>query len=637
MLSAVRNAVKSPIAMVIVVLLVASFALWGVNDIFQAPGNAITVVGGERVTVAELQLNFERRMQRERQENPSLTNEQARQQGMGDEVLGQLILNAMLRSQARSLGITASDAAVRDEISSIEFLTDPLTGGFDRMAYNNYLAQVGQRQRQFESEVRNDLVLSQMTSSLFEGIAQPDIYRSILLRYIGETRDLEAVVISPAAAGEIGDPTSEDLQATIDNNPQFFTTPERRAFTLVRLRPEDYLTEVEIEETDIVEQYEYEVSTGSIGTPAMRTYTQLVFDDEAAARDAALRLGNDEDPTIIATELGASEPSRLEDRQAFQVPDSAVRDALFEATTGDAFAVETRFGNWFAIVVEAAVEDDIPTLEERRQEIRDALAQTAAEDLLYADLGEYEEARGNGFSLEEAAFAAGLPYEIFQPVDEQGRSEDGDFAFWFFTEPEIGADIFSRPAHIDGELQSYGEGSYFAVRVDEIIEARVRSLEEAREDAESVWRLQEVDTRLEDIAENVMELAESGQSLQSIADANPDFRLEQASLRRTETSGTFGQQVVSLVFSMDVGDFEATRSASARSHMVIRVADAHDGDVEDPQLLAQIETFLTDGYRGDIDSSLVSALYREFDFTTADIETDLRDQALGVVDQSQFQ
>lgn len=637
MLSAVRNAVKSPIAMVIVVLLVASFALWGVNDIFQAPGNAITSVGGERVTVADLQINFERRMQIERQENPSLTNEQARQQGLGDEVLGQLVLNAMLRSQARSLGIAASDSAVRDEINSIEFLTDPLTGGFDRMAYNNYLAQVGQRPRQFEAEVRNDLVLSQMTSSLFEGIAQPDIYRTILLRYIGETRDLEAVVISPSAAGEIGDPTEEDLQATIDNNPQFFTTPERRAFTLVRLRPEDYLTEVQIEETDIVAQYEYEVETGSIGTPATRTYTQISFSEEASARDAAERLANDEDPATIASELGASAPSRLEERQAFQVPDNAVRDALFEAAAGDAFAVETRFGNWFAIVVEAAAEDNIPTLEERRPEIRDALAQAAAEDLLYADLGEYEEARGNGFSLEESAMAAGLPYEVYQPVDEQGRSEDGNFAFWFFTEPEIGTDIFSRPPHIDGELQGYGEGGFYAVRVDEVIESRVRTLDEAREDAESVWRLQEVDSRLEDLAADVVELAESGQSFQSIVDANPNFRLEQASLRRTETSGTFGQQVVSLAFSLGIGDVESTRSGTARSHMVIRVNDASDSDVSQPELLAQIDSFLTDGYRGDIDSSLVSALYREFDFSNADIETDLRDQALGVVDPSQFQ
>ena len=62
-----------------------------------------------------------------------------------------------------------------------------------------------------------------------------------------------------------------------------------------------------------------------------------------------------------------------------------------------------------------------------------------------------------------------------------------------------------------------------------------------------------------------------------------------------------------------------------------------DCDVSQPELLEQISTFLTDGYRADIDSSLVSALYREFDFGNDDIETDLRDQALGVVDPSQFQ
>jgi peptidyl-prolyl cis-trans isomerase D len=637
MLSAVRNAVKSPIALVIVGLLVASFALWGVNDVFQAPGDAITTVGGERVTVSELRINFERRLQTERQDNPTLTNAQAREQGLGDEVLGQLVLNAMLRSQARSLGIAASDEAIREEIRSFGAFTDPLTGGFDRLAYQNFLRQSGQRERQFETEIRNDLVLRQMTGSLFEGIDHPDIYRSILTRYLGEVRDIEAIVISPAAAGEIGDPTDEDLQQTIDNNPQFFTAPERRAFTLVRMRPQDYLTSVEVDEDEIAAQYEFELETGAIGTPATRTYTQIAFQDGALAQQAAERLSNDMSPADIAAELGGDAPSRLEDRQAFQVPDNAVRDALFEAAAGDAFAVETRFGNWFAIIVEAAQENETPTLEDRREDIRDTLAQAAAEDLLYADLGEYEEARGNGFSIEESAVAAGLPIEIYQAIDEQGRAEDGSFAFGFFSEPEILSDVFARPPLIDGELQSYGDGSFYAVRVDAVIDSRIRSLEEARDDAESVWRLQEVDARLEDIADEVLTLVEDGQSFSSIADANPAYRIEQASLRRNESSGIFSQQVVGLAFSLDIGEAEATRSNASRSHLVLRVADARDGEMPPPDVLAQVEDFLNQGYRSDIDSSLVSALYREFDFSAAQIETDLRDQALGVVDPNQLQ
>mgnify|MGYP003111902345 CR=1 FL=1 len=637
MLSAVRNAVKSPFALVIVVLLVASFALWGVNDVFRAPGDAITTVGGERVTVSELRINFERRLQTERQENPTLTNAQAREQGIGDDVLGQLVLNAMLRSQARSLGIAASDEAIREEIRDFDAFTDPLTGGFDRLAYQNFLRQSGQRERQFENEIRNDLVLRQMTGSLFEGIDHPDVYRSILTRYLSEVRDIEAIVISPAAAGEIGDPTDEDLQATIDNNPQFFTAPERRAFTLVRLRPEDYLQSVEVAEDEIAAQYEYELETGSIGTPATRTYTQIAFDDAESAQQAAARLADNMSPADIAAELGGNPPSRLEERQAFQVPDNAVRDALFEAAAGDAFAVETRFGNWFAIVVEDAQEDEIPTLEDRREEIRDTLATAAAEDLLYGDLGEYEEARGNGFSIEESAIAAGLPIEVFQAIDEQGRAEDGSFALGFFREPEILADIFARPPLIDSELQSYGDGSFYAVRVDEVIDSRTRTLEEARDDAESVWRLQEVDTRLEDVAEDVLALVEDGQDFNAIADANPNFRIEQAGLRRNETSDIFNRQVVGLAFALDIGEAEATRSGTGRAHLVIRVADAHDGEAPPADVLAQVDDFLNQGYRGDIDSSLVSALYREFDFSADQIETDLRDQALGVVDPNQLQ
>ena len=631
MLTAVRNALKSPIFVVIIGLMIVSFALWGVNDIFQSPGNSVTVVGGERVTAFELSRDFERAIQQQRQENPGYTQEQARADGLGDQVLNQLVLDAMLRSQARQLGISASDESVRNEILSYEAFVNPVTGSFDRVGYSNFLRSSGQRENQFENEIRNDLVLRQLTEGLFDGIRQPDIYRTLLTRYLAETRDLEAIVIPPAAAGEVGDPTDEQLQATIDNTPQFFTTPARRGFTLMRLRIDDYLGTITVDETQIVEQYEYELETGAIGTPASRTYTQISFDNEAAAREAAERLANDEAPSVIASDLGGNPPSRQQDRQAYQIPDETVRDALFEMAAGDTIAIETRFGSWFAILVESAQEDDIPALEDRRAEIRDQLARAAAEDALYDDLGEYEEARGSGFNIEEAAIAAAIPYEIYQPIDNQGRDEDGRFAFSFFAEQEILSAVFSSTPLIDGELTEYGDGNFYAVRVDVVEGARVRPLDEARDDAETVWRLQEIDSRLEELATEVAGLVDSGQSFSAIASANPDFRIEQASLRRGETADNFSREVVGLAFTMDIGDIEATRSGSGRSHMVLRVNDARDGDVQ-PEFVTQVQEFLDQGYRRDIDSSLVTALYREFDYDGSEIDVRLRDQALGVVD-----
>ena len=629
MLSAVRNAVKSPLAVVIIGLLVASFALWGINDFFQAPGDAVTVVGGERVTVYEVQRQFDQAIQREQQENPGYTRDQAREDGLADTVLNQAILDAMLRAQARSLGISASDQAVRDEIIGFQAFVDPITGGFDRTSYTQFLINQRQREDQFENEVRDQLVLRQLTGGLLDGVRQPDVYRSILTRYLAETRDLEAIVISPAAAGELDDPTDEQLQATIDNNPQFFTVAPRRGFTVLRLRIDDYLGDVTVDEADIAAQYEYELETGSIGTPATRTYTQIAFDNEADAQAAAERLGNDESAEAVAEDLGGDEPIRLEERQAFQVPDEAVRDALFEMAEGDTIAVQTRFGAWFALAVEAAVEDDIPTLEDRREEIRDVLARANAEDALYDDLGRYEEARGSGLGIEEAASIAGLPYEVYQPVDARGRDADGNFAFVFFTEPEVLEAVFDAPPMIDGELTDYGEGDFFAVRVNEVVESRIRTLDEARDDAQTVWRLQEIDARLEALAEEVMELADSGQSFQSIADANPDFRIEQASLRRSETADNFGEQVVQLAFTMDIGETETTRTGTGRSHLVLRVNAARDGELPSQETLDQVENFLTQGYRRDIDSGLVSALYTEYDFSGEDIDMRLRDQALG--------
>ena len=634
MLAGLRNAVRNPIVLVIIIApLVVGFAIFGVSDVFIRAGDAVAVVGPEKVAQRELARAFDQRLRREQQENPTLTSEAARNQGLGDIVLDELIVGAQIRAQARELHLAVSPRQVADEIIGFEAFVDPVSGGFAQGAYAGYLSNERISANQFEEDIRQGMLRQQFVEAMFAGVRTPEAYGSVLLGFQNERRSMRAIVIPPEAAGDIDEADDEALQAVIDENPQYFTVPERRAFTLVRFRVADFVLDVGVDEAEIREQYDYEVDTGQIGEPATRSYTQIRFENGADAQAAADRLTAGDDPQTIASDLGADTPFSLEDRQSYQVPDEALADAIFAAAEGDSIAVEARLG-WFAVRIDAAQDATIPEFETRQAEIRELMGEAAAADAMYDAMGEFESAISGGATLEEAAEAAGVPYEIFGPIDTQNRNEDGQYAFTFFEQTDIVETMFEQIAGVAIDLQLYGEGDYFALRVDEIQNSSIRSLDEAREDAGVVYRLQSVDARLEELAHDAMERVEAGEDLDVVAASISGASVETAALSRAETAAPFGREAVGTAFFMEPGDVEESRSADNRSRLVLVLDEITQDASNGPEDMFELRSVLAQQLQGDIDRSLVAALGAKY---PRDVDNRLRDQALGVIDPNQLQ
>ena len=79
MLTLFRAFAKSPMALIVIVLLVLAFALYGVGGIFTGSGTAVVVVGNQQVSVRELSQSYEQTFRNQQLQNPSFTREQARE------------------------------------------------------------------------------------------------------------------------------------------------------------------------------------------------------------------------------------------------------------------------------------------------------------------------------------------------------------------------------------------------------------------------------------------------------------------------------------------------------------------------------------------------------------------------------
>src|SRR3954471_13174459 len=126
------NWLGKTIMSVVMGVLILSFAVWGIADIFKGYGqSSLAKVGSTEISTEQFrQLYNDRLQQIGRQFGRPLTSDQARAFGVDRQVLQQAIAEAALDEDARRRGLGVNDAEVmRQIVSDPNFQAS--TGGFD--------------------------------------------------------------------------------------------------------------------------------------------------------------------------------------------------------------------------------------------------------------------------------------------------------------------------------------------------------------------------------------------------------------------------------------------------------------------------------------------------------------------------
>ena len=161
---------KSIVAGFGAVLLVLSFALWGVPGLSNFVQRPTMRVGNAPLSPSMIQSEYSRAIRMKREENGGkFTSEDARAQGLGDQVVRQITTRSILEQEAGKLGLVMSNDIVKKYIETNESFQNPTTGKFDgqRLAEilrSNELSEAG-----FEDIIRKELLRDQLVSSLMAG------------------------------------------------------------------------------------------------------------------------------------------------------------------------------------------------------------------------------------------------------------------------------------------------------------------------------------------------------------------------------------------------------------------------------------------------------------------------------------
>jgi len=261
---------------VVMGVLIISFGVWGIADIFRGFGQStLATIGHTEISINEFrQLYTDKLQQIGRQFGRPLTMDQARAFGLDRQVLQQTLAEAALDEEARRLGLGQSDAETMRMIFS-----DPnfkgVNGSFDPARFQAVIRQFGFSEQRYVADQRKVSLRRQIAGTISAGIEPPKAMIEALSRFQNEQRSIEYVKLDAAQAGTIDPPSPETLASYFDDHKTQFRAPEYRKLAFVVINPEEIGKWSEVSDEDAKKVFEQR--RDKIGTPEKREVSQMVF------------------------------------------------------------------------------------------------------------------------------------------------------------------------------------------------------------------------------------------------------------------------------------------------------------------------------------------------------------------------
>lgn len=518
MLQAMKTKAATWVVRVLAVLLIISFAAWGIEDMLRATGlpTDVAEVGATKITANEFGAAFRRQVEGLRRTlGPDVDSEQARDLGVADSTLDGLISRRLLDLYAQENGIIVGDDQVVRRLRAEPAFHGP-DGGFDRMIFHSALSRIGISEQRYVEDLRQEIKMSHLTGVLRSASVAPDPLVRSLYHYRNDKRVARFVEIGRPLESTLTPPSDSALTDFHKENAAAFTAPERRDLTALSLDPKDVAAEIEPAEEDLRAEYENRLQQLSI--PERRNISQIVVGDEPAARRALEALRSGRAISDVARAVAGM------DEEAVSLGLLA-RDDLPQEVADTAFALQTNIPSepvrspvgWHILLVDRIEPGRTPGFAETRAKIREDLAREQAVDAIVKLANQVEDTLAGGATLEEAAGQVNAKLLRFRGVERSGRSVDGD--------PEDGLLVLRRflaaafetnPAEVS-DLVDTSSGGYFIVRVDRVVPPALEPFDKVRKEVAAAWRFDRLNAAAKRRAEKLLGEVKSGRSFDTAA------------------------------------------------------------------------------------------------------------------------
>jgi peptidyl-prolyl cis-trans isomerase D len=578
MRKASSNWVGKTIMAIVMGVLIISFGVWGIADIFRGFGQStVAKVGHTEISLNEFrQIYTDRLQQISRQFGRPLTPDQARAFGLDRQVLQQTLAEAALDENARRLGLGQSDEQIRQLI-----MNDPnfkgVNGTFDANRFQAMIRNFGYTEQRYVADQRKVSLRRQITGTIGAGLEPPKAMLDVLTRFQNEKRAIEFVRLDAAQAGQIEAPSPEALAAYFEDHKVQFRAPEYRKIAFVVISPEEIGKWTEVSDDDAKKLFDQRKD--QLGTPEKRQIHQIVFPNVTEAQAARERLVGGLSFEDLGKERGLS-PSDVDLGLVTKSSlDPALGDAAFALPAGEiSQPIQGRLGTSIVKVdkIEPGVEANFASLAaDIKREIATGRARMKVGELR----DKMEDERGAGTSVADAAQKLGLTAVTIDAVDRSGRAPNGQPVANIPQGLDVVSQAFNSDVGVDNDPISF-KGGYVWYDVLATTPSHDRNLDEVRDQVEARWRQDQIAAKLKTKATEMVQKLEQGGKLADEATAI-GAKLETASgFKRDDSPAGVPANVVAAAFRTakdGVGQSPATGGSEV---IVYRVTDIVDPPVD---------------------------------------------------------
>ena len=546
MLQDIRDNSQGLIAKIIIGVIIAVFALFGVMRSTTLPG--VAEVNGQEISEAQLQNNTQQLL------NSIGAGIDSIDQDLLEQIaLNQLIEQIILLQSAEEASMVISSNEIDRQMLETESFQ--IGGVFNPDLAVRTLAGQGYSVASYREFLRQQLVLSQIANAYSSSNFVTEAELTRLAELSGQTRDFRYISVI-LGARTLGSAISGDqIAAYYESNKEDFIDEESLVVRYVILDKDEISEEIEVDEIELIAQYESEREEyeGSSEKRAAHILFEVGVDLAEAdvltlARETQQRILEGEDFEALASEFSSDIVSAEEGGDIGYTDGSAFPSEIEEAL--EILAVNevsdpiiTEFGVHLVKLTE-----DSESFFQPYEEVVDRIERdkkSAEIELIYAerlqDLSNLAFETGDLLTISEEL---NLPILQSEPIGRSGGSA-------IFSNQELIAAAFSDEVLMDGnnsDVVELGTGQAVVLRIQEFNEAAVPTLEEVQPEIAVIIRTEMEREEVQKVGENLLDAAKRGEGLDELLKANELEWIVEEDIERN--SFTVNREIVTKAFGM---------------------------------------------------------------------------------------
>jgi peptidyl-prolyl cis-trans isomerase D len=616
MLQAIRSKASSVVAKLLFGLLVVSFAVWGIGDIFRNRGVDTTVatVGGRKIDVSELkqQARKDEERWRQRLNDPRIDfRELDRQHQIVDNALQGLVQRALVDLEIDRLRLAVGEDTVDQLIRTNRAFLDE-RGVFDPKRYRDVVAQQRMSAPQFKAALRSDLIRLHLDQAIIAGVKPPAELIDVLYRLRAERRVADVVALPASAIADPGTPGDDEITAYYEAHKGDFEVPPLISFTVGLSRVDDVAATMSAPEDKLRE--EYSTNLAKYYTPEKRRLQQILLTDDAKAKEAEGQLAEGKDFVAVAKDVAQRDEKDL-DIGFFAKEDlpPLLGDPVFALKLGEITPPLQDPLGWHIL----RVGEITPEHTEPFEAVKDALAKDVARDMagdrIAKQEGQIEDAAASGASFADLVQRFNLKSVTIENVDAKGLGRDGARV----ALPPESNDMLERAFTTDvGQMSQIGQladnaGDYL-LRVDSVTPKTTKPLEEVKARVVQRWQQEKRNLALVALAKGVAGEVKDGTTLADVAAAHQLTPFTTEPLTRSARNPKVPPTLLAAIFNAKPGT--AVFAGAGETYLVAELKDVLPPDPAQAEkdVAGFADQLIAPGMRDDLLQEFDQALRRHF-------------------------